>query len=332
MGIILVGRMMLEGPQGLLWATVGLVPVVALVGTGYWANQLNLEDEQVWEIAMYSAAALGLSALALLVLDVATQLLTFTGVDTFLLATCLATITAVGALFGFVRELQRTNQRLGLRNTVLHRVLRHNLRNDMTVLLCLLDELEQTADEDQRELIDRSRRRIHGLVNLTDKVRQVNVTVNKQISRRVTVDLVSLVEERVERLRREYSEITIETDLPDSAMVTTVDQFGLVLDNIVQSAVTSSDDPVFEVTVATTPKTVKLCLEDHSESIPDADLSALATQKETKLQHGLGVELWLVYWLVESSDGDLCIDRSNGIRRIEITLDRATSGVVSDGL
>ncbi|MFT4923879.1 MAG: hypothetical protein ACI8XM_003111 [Haloarculaceae archaeon] len=332
LAIILLGRMVLEGPEGLLWAGVGSLPIVSLVGTAYWANQLNLEGDQIWEIAMYSAAALGLAATALLVLDVTTQVLTFAGADTFLIATCLATTTAVGALAGFVRELQRTNQRLGLRNTVLHRVLRHNLRNDMTVLLCLLDELETTAEEDQQELIDQSRRRIRGLVNLTDKVRQVNVTVNQQMATTTTVDLVSLVEDRLERLKKEYPSLTVETDLPDSALVTATEQFGLVLDNVVQSAVTSGENPVFEITVRTTPKTVQLCLEDQSDSIPDADLTALATQDETELEHGLGVELWLVYWLVESSDGDIRIERADGIRRIEVTLDRATKGLVPEGL
>lgn len=327
LGLVLVWQLSLGGLDSLVLAALGFLPVVVLVASVRWVGRLGLESDQVWTVAEFSAVALGTAVASLFVLDVLAPA-AFSSADTFLLASTLATITATGTLVGIVLELRRTNRRLGVRNTVLHRVLRHNVRNDMTVLLCLLDELEVTADARQRETLDRARGKIYELVDMTDKVRQVNVTVNERATGRGPVDLAALVEHRVERLRESYPGVDIETDLPETAPARVSDQFGLVLDNVVQSAAGRSGDAELRVVVATEARTVELRIEDRTESIPEPDLAALVSRTETDLEHGFGVELWLVYWLVDASDGEIAVDTDDGVRRVEIRVDRATEGLL----
>ncbi len=326
LGLVLVGRLVLDGPAAMLWGTAGAVPVVALVASVYWFHRIGFGDEQVWTVAVYSAVALGFGSVFVVVLETVPEV-AFSSAETFLLVTGLGTLTVAGGLAGVVRELRRTNHRLTLRNQVLHRVLRHNLRNDMSVVLCLLDELEASADAspDQRERLGRARDRIESLVDLTDKVRKVSATVDGNGAPPGPVDLTALVDRRVERLRAEYP-VAIETALPDNAVARIDGEFELVLDNIIQSAAENADSPELCVSLETDATTVALRVEDRDWALPEADLSAVTNGAETALEHGLGLELWLVYWLVDSNGGDITVETVDGVRRVDIHLDRAAGG------
>jgi two-component system OmpR family sensor kinase len=322
LGLVLLGHLSRVGSTGLLWAGAALLPIVVLLASAYWIDRLGLGGEEVWRVANYSAAALGVAAVGATLLS-AVQSPVPSVMDTALLVTILAAATTTGVLVGVVRELQQSNRRLGLRNAVLHRVLRHNLRNDMTVVLCLLDDLEAEADDGQRETVDHIRRKVETLVDLTDKVRQVNLTVDGRGEPTDTVDLAALIECRVERLAAEFPSVSIDTELPGRALARTNGEFELVLDNVVQSAVRRGDDPELRVVLTTDGGTVTLRIEDHSGAIPEADISAVASGAETELEHGLGMELWLVYWLVDASGGDIGVETEDGVNCIDIELERA---------
>jgi signal transduction histidine kinase len=326
LGLVLVGRLLVDGPAAMMWGTAGAVPVVVLVASIYWFDRIGFGDDQVWTVAVYSAVSLGFGSVFVVVLETVPEV-AFSSGETFLLVTGLGMLTVAGGLAGVVRELRRTNRRLTLRNQVLHRVLRHNLRNDMSVVLCLLDELEAEADADpaQRERVGRARDRIESLVDLTDKVRKVSATVDETGAPPEPVDISALVDRRVERLRAEYP-IDVETDLPDSTMARINGEFELVLDNIIQSAAENADSPELCVSLDTDATTVALRVEDRDWALPDADLSAVTNGAETALEHGLGLELWLVYWLVDSNGGDIEVATADGARRVDIHLDRAAGG------
>jgi signal transduction histidine kinase len=323
LGLALVAHLLRIGSGGLLWAGVAVLPVAALVATIHWVERLELAGDQVWSVAKFSAGALGVATVAATVTNLA-QAVAVSVAETLLLVTTLSTATAAGALVGVAWELRQSNRRLGLRNAVLHRVLRHNLRNDMTVVLCLLDDLETDANEEQRETIARIRRKIETLVDLTDKVRQVNVAVNDRESPTDAVDVASLVDRRVRRLSVEYPDVDIESDLPSRALARADEQFGLVLDNVVQSAARRGENPRLRVVLRTGSGTVTLRIEDHCGAIPEPDISAVTNGAETDLEHGFGMELWLVYWLVDTSGGHIDVATDDGVRHIDIELDRAS--------
>ena len=331
-GLVLAGELLVEGPRALPQVGIGFLPVVGLVAPVYWLERSKARDEQVWRVAECGSLALGAGVLSVIGLDLLGRALApsvlpaVSTAGTVLLATVLATLAAAGVLVGLVRELQRTNRRRALRNAVLHRVLRHNLRNDMTVALCHLDELQAEVGPDGRETVDRVRNSIEGLVELTDQVRQMNVAAAEDDAATRTVDLVELVETGVERVRESHPGVTVETDLPDRAVAHLGAEFGLVLDNVAHSASGTGDGPTLYVSVTTDEDAVHLRIEDRDGSLPEADLSAMGTGPETDLQHGVGMELWLVYWLVDANGGDLAFETAGETSTIDIELDRATGG------
>jgi K+-sensing histidine kinase KdpD len=272
---------------------------------------------------------MGLGTCALFGLDVVAPGIGFTTGDTFLVGTSIGTVAVAGALAGVVWELHRSKRRLGLRNEVMHRVLRHNLRNDMTVVLCLLDEIEATTDGESQQHVDRARETIDGLVAMTDKVRQVNVTANTTHTRTEPIDLVGVVENRVRKLRADNPGVEITTDLPAEAPVAVSGEFGIVVDNVVESALSrAAEDPRLHLTVTRERGSVELTFEDHTGAIPEADLFAVAAESETDLEHGFGVELWLVHWLVDANDGELRFETEGETRCIRIELDAPRGGIL----
>jgi len=325
LSLVLVGNLVLRGPRALLWSIVGLPAALVFVGTATSVDRLGFDGDDVWTVAVASAFSLGVAALLVGGLDLLTRVLAIPriGLSQFAMLFVLATVT--GTLGGVILVLRRSSRRLGLRNSVLHRVLRHNLRNDMTVLLCLLDEIETGADETQQARIDEARRKIDTLVDLTDKVRKVNVTVSGRSTVRKPANMADLVQSRIDSLTQRYPSVRVETDLSEGVHAWVGEDFGLVLDNVFQCAVTRTAEPHLRIALERSGSDVSLRIDDCDRSIPEGDLAAIASAGESSLEHGYGMELWLVYWIVETHEGAISVDDLDCCRRIEIRIDRAST-------
>lgn len=318
---LLLGMLLSAGRGFSLWPVTLLVPAITLGALVVWFRQLDLQSSQVWNVAMHAALGLGVVTVLLVGSHLAVQTLTVSPVLTVGLTLLVATGTVGGVLVGISTELYSRTRRLTLRNAVLYRLLRHNLRNDMTVVLAQLEDLKSSVNETERRKVEQAERKIHALVELTDKVRQLNLMLEDGEHSSTLIDLVPMVERRVETLHQTYPAVEISTDLAETAPVYVDEQFGIVLDNIVESAVRSDGAPV-ELTVTCTveDRAVRLQVEDHSRALPDADLSVIASGTVEQLDHGDNMELWLVYWLVEHNDGALSIETNGETRLITITL------------
>jgi len=321
---VLVSLLYAEGPRIGGLAVAGSLPVLALVAVFHWFRQLDVDGDQLWRVAKFAGLGVGLTTLCLFGLQFFLELLTVSAELTVVLVALLGSATVGGALVGIAGELHRSAEHLSVRNAVLHRLLRHNLRNDMNVVLAHIDEVKSEVEEPEREKLEAAERKIHALVGLTDKARQVNATLTNGERPRPLIDLASVIERRIVVLRQSYPAIDIESDLPEAAPVFADEQFGVVLDNVVESAVTYNNTlPELYVDVTVTDSDVVLTIEDGSRTIPRPDLSAIASGTEDELQHGTGMELWLVYWLVEHNRGEVTVRTGTDKDCIEITLPRA---------
>ncbi|WP_436907607.1 PAS domain S-box protein [Halosimplex marinum] len=97
----------------------------------------------------------------------------------------------------------------------------------------------------------------------------------------------------------------------------------LAVRNLVENAlVHSGEAPTVSVTGAVEGGSVALSVADDGPGIPDVELAALERGAETPLDHGSGVGLWLVEWVVAKSGGDLSFDTDGGTR-VTVRFDRA---------
>lgn len=305
----------------------------AFVFVGYWMYHTGIGEDTVWTVARWSLVGLAVPTLAgvvLLNVDVDPVIGTlFPG----MFLNVIAVGGVLGLLLGLVVEMHREQSELrGLnrRNQLLNRVLRHNIRNDMHVVQWHFDMLIEGALEDEAASIDAIQQKIDEVVRTSDTARRVD-ELDAESTETGPVDVVELVEERVEIVRTTHPQVSFDVDCPAEAWADVGPVFESVVDNVVENAVEHHDGvPHIEVTVEAPggrSSPVRLTVVDDGPGIPDHELELLERDAETHLEHSTGLGLWLIERVVEHFGGTLRIDApESGGTRVAIEVPAATDG------
>ena len=200
-----------------------------------------------------------------------------------------------------VTELRTRQQRL----TVLNRVLRHNLRNDMNAIDGYATMLADRFDAPPAQQV---RKVSAEVVDLADKAREIE----RVMARRGETEPVP-VDELVEPIAASVDdrfEATVTVDCPPSTAVPGRGLLEPAVENVVENAAehNDADDPTVEVRVSNGGDTVEIVVGDNGPGIPPQEREVLLEGTETALTHGSGLGLWLVYWAVESVDGEIAFE------------------------
>lgn len=189
---------------------------------------------------------------------------------------------------------------------VLTRVLRHDLRNELNVVLGYADTIAAMDDGYAGQYAERIHRSAERLSSLGERVRGVDRTLQNADHGGRPVDVAAVVEEVARRARERYPDAAVTVDTTevaayaDELLVTAVW-------NVVENAVRHHDGetPTVSVTVECDGETVEVRVADDGPGIPDEDRSAVESGHETQLQHASGIGLWLVRWILDGVDGEL---------------------------
>jgi len=197
---------------------------------------------------------------------------------------------------------------------VLNRVLRHNLRNDMSVIIAHSDTiLHSDADSDIKEKARTMRRTASRLVDTSSHARTIyeDLLGEETLDPR-PVDLTPLIREEVTSLRDQFPESTVETRLPDSARAYGRDCIPILVQELARNALLHNDCPPAKrrVTVAVEPdgSQYQLVVTDNGPGLPEVERELLTGQREeTTFHHGNGLGLWVVRWLVDQIDATVSV-------------------------
>jgi signal transduction histidine kinase len=142
--------------------------------------------------------------------------------------------------------LRRRTQRL----EVMYRVLRHNLRNQLTVLLTYADVIADLSDDDE---IRRAARSIgdagRTLTHLSERARQIETALaDDQTPSRI--DVSDIVSDVVADLRETYPAMEIETSLPDGICVRALPSLRTAIESVCENACQHNDAETPHVEVA----------------------------------------------------------------------------------
>ncbi|WP_430503495.1 sensor histidine kinase [Haloparvum sp. PAK95] len=228
-----------------------------------------------------------------------------------------------GLLGGFVVGVYDSRQRVARRKaaaageraerlsdqlTVLNRVLRHDLRNGVNLVqghANLIAENEP-AVADRAEKIEAEAQR---LVELGEQAREIEAVLRSDETDREVVDLVAIVDAAIEQVRTAESDVEFSVSLPDRLRIRAHPLVSSAVRNVVENAVDHCDEPTPRVAVDADAverdgtRFVELRVADNGPGIPDEQVTVLERGFETSLEHGSGLGLWLVHWLVTASDG-----------------------------
>jgi PAS domain S-box-containing protein len=215
--------------------------------------------------------------------------------------------------FGIYTDIteQKTRER---RLQVLNRVLRHNLHNEMNVVIgnadLIADEVA-TADLSCLDVDVASRAReieatATDVAAMGERVRQLQRALDR--SGVDGIDVVDLVDSVVDRYRNR-PDAAFETDLPPRLSVRAGDLLEVALDDLVGNALEhgfGDETTRVRVTACRDGEWIELSVADDGPGIPDEEIEALSGDADSsQLSHGSGLGLWLVDWLTTSLGGEV---------------------------
>jgi PAS domain S-box-containing protein len=229
---------------------------------------------------------------------------------------------------GFTKDVTDRRQR-ERQLVVMDNLLRHNLRNDLNIVLGKVEELEAEVPE-SAEYTAVIRRVGESLLDTAQKEREVIELITDQ-RETDAVDLRSVVERAVETVRERYPGESIAVDGLDEVVVDGRCELRSAVIELLENPFQHSDDgtPTVRVSLRRTEAGAELVVEDDLPPIPAVEADVLTGDHNmSQVYHSSGLGFWLVYWSVELSNGSVSVEvgTADGERgnRITVSLPRAS--------
>jgi len=248
-------------------------------------------------------------------------------------------VTAVEDGFVWVHRDVTGREERDQRLRVLNRVLRHDTRNTLNVVLGRANRLADRLGDGRAETAPSSRpgqrdaerspddedvaailEAAESLLDTSEKARRLEDALDRDAAGSVPVD--ELVRSEVTAVREEHPEAEFAVSVSRSDPVDERLRLAVheLLVNAVEHGATSPDAAEHgatarrtKVTVSVTADPLAVEVADDGPGIPEHERRALAGVQETALQHGSGVGLWLVYWVVRQTGGDVDVSEDGGV-------------------
>lgn len=217
-------------------------------------------------------------------------------------------------LYGMVvyreRQLQRANTRLGQavqQVSILHRVLRHNLRNVLNVIYGNVEMLDSLTDQERLALI---KDRLQRLIDLSEKSDYLhNVAMGDRVDPEPT-DIEEVVRGIVDEIRARHPAATIHTTFGNVGEANVLPRFDIVVNELVENAIEHNDREEPTVWISLEQEvggTIRLDIADDGPGIPEMEEEVIERGVETPMFHSMGLGLWLARIMVTESAGDVTI-------------------------
>jgi signal transduction histidine kinase len=193
---------------------------------------------------------------------------------------------------------------------LLHRVLRHNLRNNLTLVLGNARQLrEDLTDPSHRaycQEVITAGEEIQRWTQQAGEIRRASADADP-----VELDLTTAIPSVVEQVSSAGGS-EIDVSVPASATVSVNPQFELALEELVGNAVEYAEADRRPVSVRVEHRGTVTTIEvvDDGPGFPKHVLDAVNRRGEDQLVHLDGLGLWLAYLIVANSGGDLVLENT----------------------
>jgi PAS domain S-box-containing protein len=225
---------------------------------------------------------------------------------------------------GMVRDASQRRQREGL-ISVMNRVLRHNVRNKLTVINGRAELLVDDLDGDTKSNAEAILKAADQLLNLTESAHRIEV--NRDLSPKLeAMDVVPIIDDSIAQLEQQYPDAVVITDTPDTAVADTLPRIETALWELLENAAEhTGPQPTVDVTVTATDKQIVISIGDEGPGLPEDERQVLVDGKEEPLIHGQGLGLYLSYWIITNLKGDIEVIGSQSGSTIEVRLPTASA-------
>jgi len=205
-----------------------------------------------------------------------------------------------------ITEQKNREQELEL----LNRIVRHDIRNDMSVMLGWAEMLEDHVDDEGTEYLRKVVTSGEHVVELTETAREyVQTVVSEDDIETESVRVCSVLETEVS-LREEsfpHAEFAV-SNTPSDVEVLADSMLNSVFQNVLNNAIQHNDSDTPRVTVSceVDERTVTVRIADNGPGIPDEHKDVVFGKGERGLgSDGTGIGLYLVHTLVTQYGGQV---------------------------
>ncbi|QSG13362.1 Signal transduction histidine kinase, contains PAS domain [Halapricum desulfuricans] len=196
---------------------------------------------------------------------------------------------------------------------ILNRVLRHDIRNDMTVVLGWLDYVADHCEGELESELDRIESSAERVVELTTAAGDIVKTMGSDAEPDLEpISLTQILLEEGKKRQEVFEDATIELPVsPPCVTVAANELLSSVFRNLINNAVKHNDvdEPVVSITVRETDDRVQVRVADNGPGVPETIKDDIFDDELKGLESsGTGMGLYLVSTLVDLYGGEVWVE------------------------
>jgi PAS domain S-box-containing protein len=203
-----------------------------------------------------------------------------------------------------VTERRRTEKLIQL----LNRVLRHNLRNDMNAIGGWATAIREAETEQVRDAGARIERITRELTELSEHARDLERHVRRDRDPE-RLDPGDVVRAAAAGHREQYPDATFDLAVDTDRSVCAGAELDVAIAELFENAVkhNPAPNPRVDATVRDDGEWIEITVVDDGPGIDELERRVVTAGDETALEHGSGLGLWLVNWIVTQYGGSFQI-------------------------
>lgn len=213
-------------------------------------------------------------------------------------------------------QVERQRDALG----VLNRMIRHDIRNDMQLVLGYAHELSDYVPEEDSEVLDAVVASTKEAIELTKETQDLTDLLLTEDSETWSIRLGEVVEEQIAAAQESNPAVSIDYQRPKTDLTVTGDKMlSSVVRNLVTNAIQHNDAESPKITVSITEigESVRLSVADNGSGIPDSEKEDIFNRGVIGDESsGTGIGLFLVSAIVDRYGGEAHVEdsESNGAK------------------
>jgi len=211
------------------------------------------------------------------------------------------------------------------------RVLRHNIRNKLGLVMGKADLLRDRIEDDDHDLgdaeiietADQFEQNAREMVELSEKVRTIQERIRSVPESDYRTDVAAIARPVVQRFRARYPSATITIDAPGTIEARAPESYEVALTELIENGIEhyEGDNPSVHIQIFQDGDDIVTAVLDQAPEIPESERRVIREERETDLSHSAGVGLWLVYWVIKVADAELKSTYAGDGNRVEMVFD-----------